>query len=60
MMKKVKSKFLLASMKSLTNSANQYRNALQRSFGGDFGLENAYRKRPVILKVAPLADYITV
>ncbi len=59
MMKKEKSKFLLSSMKSLTNSAKQYSNTLQRSFNGDFVPENAYRKPPVILKVAPLAGYIT-
>ncbi len=47
-------------MKSLTNSANQYSNTLQRSFNDNFGPENTYMNPPVILKVALLADYITV
>jgi hypothetical protein len=46
---KVTSKFLLASLKLLTNSENQFSNHHHRPYRSDFDPDNAYRKPPVIL-----------
>jgi hypothetical protein len=44
---KIKSKFLLSSLKFLINFENPFRNDLQRFFSENFDPENAYRKPPV-------------
>jgi hypothetical protein len=49
LLKKSKSKFLLASIKLLTNFENHFTNPLQRPYSGDFDPEKAYRELLKIL-----------